>query len=89
MTDPALDPNRTVTNDAVAGETVLPGQPQGPEGGAPQEAQPDLAENDLADELIDLDSGDSADVSGEEDEGGGTLESDDLTSIEGSDPAGG
>jgi len=47
-----------VTNDAVAGETVLPGVGDGndgPTGGSPREAEPGLAENDLAGDEIDLD----------------------------------
>jgi hypothetical protein len=49
---------QTVTNDAVAGETVLPGLGDGndgPTGGAPREPEPEYAENDLAGEEIDLD----------------------------------
>jgi hypothetical protein len=48
----------TVVNDAVAGETVLPGAGdgnEGPTGGSPREQEPMYAENDLADEEIDLD----------------------------------
>ncbi|MDH2444460.1 hypothetical protein QDR37_10945 [Amnibacterium sp. CER49] len=49
----------TVTNDAVAGETVLPGAGdanQGPTGGAPGEVEPILPHNDLADdEVVGLD----------------------------------
>jgi hypothetical protein len=48
----------TVVNDAVAGETVLPGTGDGndgPTGGSPREQEPMYAENDLADEEIDLD----------------------------------
>lgn len=47
-----------VTNDAVAGETILPGVGDGndgPTGGAPGEGQPEYAENDLEGEDIDLD----------------------------------
>ena len=47
-----------VTNDAVAGETVLPGVGDGndgPTGGSPREAEPGLAGNDLAGDEIDLD----------------------------------
>ena len=47
-----------VANDAVAGETVLPGLVDGndgPTGGSPREAEPGLSENDLADAEIDLD----------------------------------
>ncbi|WP_423922305.1 hypothetical protein ACPEEZ_02495 [Frigoribacterium sp. 2-23] len=46
------------TNDAVAGETVLPGVGDGndgPTGGSPREGEPDYAANDLADDDIDLD----------------------------------
>jgi len=56
--DPLLDPaaaNQTVTNDAVAGETVIDnGNYAGPTGSEPLEAEPALAENDLAGEDIDL-----------------------------------
>ncbi len=48
----------TVVNDAVAGETVLPGPGDGndgPTGGTAREQSPVYAENDLADEEIDLD----------------------------------
>ena len=46
---------QTVTNDAVAGETVLPGTGdanQGPTGGAQKEGSPLLPPNDLAGEDI-------------------------------------
>ena len=46
------------TNDAVAGETVLPGigeHNDGPTGGAPKEGSPDLADNELAGADVDLD----------------------------------
>ncbi|WP_375400405.1 RecQ family ATP-dependent DNA helicase [uncultured Amnibacterium sp.] len=49
---------QTVTNDAVAGETVLPGSGEGndgPTGGAPGEGEPELPENELQGEDIDLD----------------------------------
>ena len=49
---------QTVANDAVAGETVLPGPGDGndgPTGGMPREQEPMYAENDLAGEEIDLD----------------------------------
>jgi hypothetical protein len=50
---------QTVTNDAVAGETVLPGVGDGndgPTGGAPAEGTPDLAENELqGEEIVGLD----------------------------------
>ncbi|GAA4065806.1 hypothetical protein [Agromyces indicus] len=48
----------TVVNDAVAGETVLPGAGDGndgPTGGSPREQEPVYAENDLADEEVELD----------------------------------
>lgn len=48
---------QTVTNDAVAGETVLPGAGEGndgPTGGSPREQEPEYAENDLTGEEIDL-----------------------------------
>ena len=48
---------QTVTNDAVAGETVLPGAGEGndgPTGGSPREQEPEYAESDLAGEEIDL-----------------------------------
>ncbi|NIJ05212.1 hypothetical protein [Frigoribacterium faeni] len=47
-----------VTNDAVAGETVLPGLGDGndgPTGGSPREAEPRLADNDLDNQDVDLD----------------------------------
>jgi hypothetical protein len=47
-----------VTNDAVAGETVLPGVGDGndgPTGGSPHESEPRLAANDLEGDDIDLD----------------------------------
>lgn len=49
---------QTVTNDAVAGETVEPGRGdgnQGPTGGSPGEVQPILPDNELAGQDIDLD----------------------------------
>ncbi|HEY8318479.1 MAG TPA: RecQ family ATP-dependent DNA helicase [Amnibacterium sp.] len=48
----------TVTNDAVAGDTVLPGPGDGndgPTGGAPVEFEPILPDNELAGQDIDLD----------------------------------
>lgn len=49
----------TVTNDAVAGETVLPGAGDGndgPTGGAPGEGSPEYDENDLeGEEIVGLD----------------------------------
>ena len=48
----------TVTNDAIAGETVLDGPGDGndgPTGGAAREQEPVYAENDLVDEEVDLD----------------------------------
>ncbi|MGT2427042.1 hypothetical protein [Amnibacterium kyonggiense] len=47
-----------VTNDAVAGETVLPGAGDGndgPTGGAPSEITPEEPANDLQPDGIDLD----------------------------------
>lgn len=62
-TDAALAENQTVTNDAVAGETVLPGAGEGnnsPTGGSPREAEPILDEHsgETAEDTreIDLDS---------------------------------
>lgn len=49
---------QTVTNDAVAGETVEPGRGegnQGPTGGSPREVEPILPDNRLAGQDIDLD----------------------------------
>lgn len=57
-TDGREEALETVTNDAVAGETILPGVGDGndgPTGGAPGEGQPEYAENDLEGEDIDLD----------------------------------
>lgn len=55
FTDPAMD-KQTITNDAVAGETVIDnGHYAGPEGSEPLEGTPEYAENDLAGESIDLD----------------------------------
>ena len=46
---------QTVTNDAVAGETVEDnGHYAGPTGSEPLEAEPELPENELAGEDIDL-----------------------------------
>lgn len=48
----------TITNDAVAGETVLEGPGSGnagATGGSPKEFEPDLPENELTGEPIDLD----------------------------------
>jgi len=46
---------QTVTNDAVAGETVTDnGHYAGPTGSEPLEAEPDLPDNDLLGEDIDL-----------------------------------
>jgi hypothetical protein len=54
LTDPAID-KQTVTNDAVAGETVIEtGHYAGPEGSEPLEAEPTLPDNELAGEPIDL-----------------------------------
>lgn len=49
---------QTVTNDAVAGETVDPGIGEGnfgSTGGSPREAQPELPDNELVGQDIDLD----------------------------------
>ncbi len=51
----AAEAQQIVTNDAVAGETVLPGAGDGndgPTGGAPGEGTPVLADNDLGGEDI-------------------------------------
>lgn len=48
------DPLDLATNDAVAGEPVMPtGHYAGPEGSEPLEAEPEAAANDLEDEPID------------------------------------
>lgn len=50
-----LAAHTTVTNDAVAGEPVVPtGHYAGPEGSEPLEAEPETAGNDLEGEPIDL-----------------------------------
>ena len=52
----ARESKETVTNDAVAGETVLEGAGDGnygPTGGSPREAEP-IGDNELDDEDIDL-----------------------------------
>jgi hypothetical protein len=55
FTDPDIA-NERVTNDAVAGETVIDnGHYAGPDGSEPLEARPYGEENDLEDEPIDLD----------------------------------
>lgn len=57
LDDPALD-KQTLTNDAVAGETVIDtGHYAGAEGSEPLEASPELADNELSGEEIDLDAG--------------------------------
>jgi hypothetical protein len=48
--DAKAESQQTVTNDAVAGESLT-------NPGAPHEQQPEQARNDLADEDIDLDDG--------------------------------
>jgi hypothetical protein len=54
LTDPAAG-KQTVTNDAVAGETVIDnGHYAGPTGSEPLEAEPDLPDNELAGDDIDL-----------------------------------
>ncbi|HWR84558.1 MAG TPA: hypothetical protein VN200_01045 [Rhodoglobus sp.] len=58
------DAKQTVTNDAVSGETVLPGSTYaGPTGAEPLEAEPEYAENDLAGQPIDLDDTEDGDRS--------------------------
>jgi hypothetical protein len=56
--DDAEEALETVTNDAVAGETVEPqpgdGTDDGPTGGAPREGSPDLWEHDDDEERPDL-----------------------------------
>jgi hypothetical protein len=55
LTDATAASKQTVTNDAVAGETVIDnGHYAGPTGSEPLEAEPDLPENELAGEDIDL-----------------------------------
>ncbi|MFP7761369.1 hypothetical protein [Marisediminicola sp. LYQ134] len=57
LVQPGID-KQTVTNDAVAGETVIDtGHYAGPTGSEPLEGTPTLGENDLAGEDIDLDDG--------------------------------
>jgi hypothetical protein len=56
--DEFAESEQIATNDAVAGETVFPGVGEGndgPTGGAPREGTPDMADNDLVGEEIDLD----------------------------------
>jgi hypothetical protein len=54
ITDPAAS-KQTVTNDAVSGETVIDnGHYAGPTGSESLEAEPELAENELAGEDVDL-----------------------------------
>jgi len=54
FTDPAIS-KETVTNDAVAGETVIDnGHYAGPSGSEPEEIEPEHAPNDLTGEPIDL-----------------------------------
>lgn len=58
MSNPLDDANvdkQTVTNDAVAGETVIDnGHYAGPDGSEPLEGSPEYAQNDLAETPIDL-----------------------------------
>lgn len=64
---------QTVTNDAVAGETVLPGAGDGndgPTGGSPGEAQPIYGEDERDDEAIVL----SNDAAARSDSDEGTTE---------------
>jgi hypothetical protein len=54
FTDPAID-KQTITNDAVAGETVIDnGHYAGPEGSEPLEAEPELHEAGVDPDSIDL-----------------------------------
>ncbi|MCU1405044.1 MAG: hypothetical protein JWQ43_1347 [Glaciihabitans sp.] len=54
LTDPAAS-QQTVTNDAVAGETVMDnGHYAGPTGSEPLEAEPSLPDNELDADDIDL-----------------------------------
>jgi len=54
LTDPAIA-LETVTNDAVAGETIIDnGNYAGPTGSEPEESEPIYADNDLDGEDIDL-----------------------------------
>jgi hypothetical protein len=54
FTDPAID-KQTVTNDAVAGETVIDnGHYAGPTGSEPVEAEPELHESTVDPDSIDL-----------------------------------
>jgi hypothetical protein len=54
FTDPAID-KQTITNDAVAGETVIDtGHYAGPSGSEPLEAEPNLHEEQLDPGSIDL-----------------------------------
>jgi hypothetical protein len=55
VTQEQAEAKQTVTNDAVAGEPVLPAATYGgPTGAEPLEAEPTYAENDLAGQPIDL-----------------------------------
>lgn len=54
LDDASVD-KQTITNDAVAGETVIDnGHYAGPDGSEPLEGSPEYAENDLAGTPIDL-----------------------------------
>jgi hypothetical protein len=54
FTDPAID-KQTIVNDAVAGETVIDnGHYAGPAGSEPLEAEPELHEEGIAPDSIDL-----------------------------------
>jgi len=80
--DPLLDPKLTGTPvDAVAGETVLPGAPGGPQGGEPAELTPEATDNDLSDGSVDLEDG-SGLAAGEAPAGDGEIETDDLSAID-------
>lgn len=57
LDDPALE-KQTLTNDAVGGETVIDtGHYAGPTGSEPREASPELPDNELSAEDMDLDAG--------------------------------
>jgi len=80
--DPLLDPKLTgEPADGVAGDTVLPGAPGGAQGGEPAELTPEAAQNDLADESVDLEDG-SGLQAGEAPAGDGAIETDDLSAID-------
>jgi hypothetical protein len=64
------DPKHLVSNDAVAGETVLPSDSYaGPNGAEPVEAEPVQPENSLGAENVDLDDEPPASEAGSPDAG--------------------